>query len=149
MSNKSPIPSSPCDVCTGWLQCKLKAAICWAQSKIDFLCERGTAKELSVPEKVVLLSDWTRFHEEFGASVVSERCIKADYTDRAAFKDWATCACAHGFVLSYAAQQVLNGRLTLANKAGLLPVAGLTCMCCAGYRVWGALLLGFAAGWFF
>lgn len=147
MSNKTPISPTPCEVCTGWVQCKLKGALCWAQAQLEFLCERNTAQNLSIPEQLALLSEWQRFHEEHAASVISERCTKADYSNREAFIDWANCAAAHGFALSAAAQDLLRGRLTLKNKIGLLPVTGLACMCCAGYRVWGALLLGGALGW--
>ena len=146
MSNKSPIESSPCGVCVGWVSCKAKAALCWAQNKLEFLCERDMNAPLDLQEQRTLANDWMRFHEERRKDVISERCMKADYTSRAAFKDWTDCAIAHGFTPSSGTVTALKGKLTFLNRIGLLPTTGLTCMCCAGYRVWGAALLGLAVG---
>jgi hypothetical protein len=121
--------------------------MCWAQEKLEFLCERDKAAHLMPDERIALHADWTRFHVEFKDEVISERCLKADYSSRAAFADWLQCATDHGFVPSPAATGIVAGRLTFANKAGLLPTTGLNCMCCAGYRVWAALVIGAALGW--
>lgn len=146
MSNKSPLPSSPCEVCTGWIQCRLKAIVCWAQERLEFLCERNYSAPLSMGERLYLADDWNRFHAERRKDVVSERCMKADYTSRAAFKDWLDCATAHGFIPSPETLRIVRGRLTITNRFGLLPTTGLSCMCCAGYRVWFALVLGAVIG---
>lgn len=147
MSNKSPIASSPCGVCAGWVRCKIKSAACWVQERLEFLCERDKSAPLTPLERYLLVQDWTRFHAEFKAQVISERCTKADYSSRAAFADWLQCAQDHGFVATAEVQTIMLGRISLMNKFGLLPTAGLTCMCCAGYRVWAALGVGFIVGW--
>ena len=147
MSNKSPIETTPCGVCTGWLRCKAQAIMCWAQARLEFLCERDKDALITLGEQQMFFSDWERFHAEFAGQVISERCMKADYTSRAAFADWLQCATDHGFTPTIEARSASIGALTLTNRVGLLPMAGLTCMCCAGYRAWAALAVGLVLGW--
>jgi hypothetical protein len=146
MSNKTPIQSTPCSVCHGWLRCKIKAMTCWAQDKIEFLCERKKRGEMKKSEFLIADHAFERFHLAMAGQVISEGAAKITYTLEG-YREWLECAKASGFEPTQTEEQLSWGRLTLANKIGMLPTTGLTCMCCAGYRVWFALVLGVVLGY--
>jgi hypothetical protein len=145
MSNKSPIESTPCGVCRGWAWCKIKAVTCWLQNKLEFLCERSKP-ELTDEDRADMALDFAMFHAKFSGKVISERCLEASYETREEFSDWLKCAEDHGYEATKTTKDILRGRLTLINKIGMLPTTGLSCMCCAGYRVWFALIIGMLLG---
>jgi hypothetical protein len=153
MSNRKPIPASQCDHCgfSGLKQIKCYAlnVICWLQASIEFVCERDTR---NVPANIAIrfdeLSNWMakalRIEGVYSEGLdMAKQPLNSPETLRAWFELYSLTT---GKTVPEAIENVLVGELTIWNRIGLIPTFGVSCMCCAGYRAWAALIVGLLLG---
>ncbi len=149
MSNKQPIESTPCpDTCpTGWarVSCGIKQLVCRAQALFEPLCERDKGA-LTRDEVQVLARSAEAVHAILKDRVGFSEILLAAPMLRADVLDYINAAAAEHIILPPAVHEIGRGRLTIWNRIGILPMSGLSCTCCMGYRLWAALIIGIVLG---
>jgi hypothetical protein len=145
------LSETTCGVCfSGWLQCKIKNALCKLQKLVEPLCETHAPVHTSHIQQSL---------ERFQKDVLVELYARGGYsealdtapTTTEEWKDWMDLAEAEmksQSMLKHTATHwaLLKGELTIWNRIGMAMAYGTTCPCCLGWRMILIGIIAFAAG---
>jgi hypothetical protein len=114
------------------------------------LCYLNEKAKLSTAEKKKVEAFFSYALAELALKNVDQyikrRILKMKLVSRTDISIFCDIVSAFGIEAPKEIKNICIGKYTLLNAIGNFPTKNLECMCCAGYRVWLALIVGVLLG---